>query len=148
MTQVQLLGVPTDLYRLISEHHDEVARELKLLDPQTSSGELSVRLIELGPLLGSTFKALVRPLRAAMAEAREHGEPTADAVLDFTDEEAGTLRQLHELLDLADEASRAGELLALPLDPRAAALRAWLVDEVGRQVLEGAEPRPWAGGTA
>jgi hypothetical protein len=145
MTAVRFLGVPTDLYRRLSEHLDEVARELALLDPQTSSAELSVRLIELAPLMDDGHRAVVQPLREQMIAARERGEERTDATVELSELDVGTLRLLHELLGAADAAARSGELLALPLEPEAVRLRAWIVDEAERQVTTEAEPRPWDG---
>jgi hypothetical protein len=145
VTDVALRGVPAALYRLVAEHHDEVIRELKLLDPQTTSAELSLRLLELGPLLGTSFASLVGPLGDAMVEARQRGEASADAVVPLDAEGVRALRGLHEVLCAADDASRAGDLLVLPLVEEAVALRAWIVEEATRQVEEGAAPRTWDG---
>jgi hypothetical protein len=143
---VVLRSVPTDRYREIAEHHDEVVRELKLvIDPQVRPLGPADRLRALVPLLEVPFKPLVRPLRAAVAEARARGEERVDVVVPLQPGDVRGLRALHDLLREADSAAEQGALLSLPLSGAAVALRGWIVEEAERQVLEGLPPRPYAG---
>lgn len=71
-------------------------------------------------------------------EARERGLVTVDITIDYGPEEIPRVLAATEAIALADDAARAGHLLAPPMTPRQRALWEWL-DQQFRAQIQGGE---------
>jgi hypothetical protein len=143
--QVQLLGVPIELFFQTRQQHDELIREFAVLG--LGHGELDASLPpELRHLiqeLGLTFtRAEVRANEEVEAAARA-GLPTMDlhylvpaTVVDGAD-------RLEALMARADELCTQGLMLTMPRTPAMLAFSAWWLGELRGQVA-GRPAMPWA----
>jgi hypothetical protein len=138
---VDLRGFPIDLYLRVQQHSDELFRELGFLDGEP--GPLA-DLLRTVAEVQAEFGELVGPLRSAVHDGLGRGAATVDVTVGRSPEQARSVRRLHELLSGIDDLCVEGVLLSLPLDADALALRAWVVEEVERQVLDGLPARTWA----
>jgi len=80
----------------------------------------------------------------ALEAALSDGTERADIVLHMPPGSAGTMAQLLDLLELADEFCRAERLLTLAATPQQYQLQRWYLGEFVRQA-RGESPLPWAG---
>ena len=82
--------------------------------------------------------------RTSLEAALSDGTERADIVLHMPPGSAGTMAQLLDLLELADEFCRAERLLTLAATPQQYQLQRWYLGEFVRQA-RGESPLPWAG---
>lgn len=140
---VQIHGVPVEAFGLFQRHYRDLRREIRLLALAHEDD------YPLARVLSEHFDALERPLRANMGReqvdaARLAGRPTIDLRLRMPREAARQIGGLIDLLDAADEFSRAERLLTAPREPDQRAFQIWFLGEFRRQSA-GAPPVPWQG---
>ncbi|WP_435770200.1 ATP-binding protein [Nocardioides sp. SYSU DS0651] len=141
---VQINGVPTLEFGRFQRHYRDLRREIRLLALAHQDD------YPLAKVLSDHFNALERPLRANMGReqvdtARRDGQATIDLRLRMPREAARQIGGLIDLLDAADEFSRAQRLLTAPRTPEQRAFQIWFLGEFRRQAA-GAPPVPWQGG--
>lgn len=146
MTTVELLGVPVREWMRLQEHTDALMREYRLI-LQQPEGTVPAELMKLFADVAAAFpESAVPELRMGVKEAFEAGRLVADVQAVVTARQSELMLSLHRLLLEIDRYCRDGLLLTLPLEPEISGLRAWVVEEVARQ-LAGAAARRFDGPT-
>lgn len=146
MSRVRLLGVPVREWMRLQEHTDALMREYRLI-LQQPEGTVPAELLKLFAEVAAEFpESAVPELRMGVKTAFEQGMSVADVDAVVTPRQAELIGSLHRLLLEIDRYCREGVLLTLPLEPEISGLRAWVVEEVRRQ-LDGAEARRFDGPT-
>jgi hypothetical protein len=145
---VHLERLPIPLFLRAREHHDDLVRELTLMairqaeDPDPP--ELPPRLREIVETLGRRFAGRASRIDPARDAAIERGALIVDVTYEVPASVADEMNMLADLIDAADEFSRAEKLLTLPRDTAVVAFARWYTDEFVRQI-NGAPPTPWDG---
>lgn len=142
---VQINGVPVAEFGRFQRHYRELRREIRLLALAHEDD------YPLAKVLSEHFNALERPLRANMGreqvdDARGGGRTAVDLRLRMPRDAARQIGGLIDLLDAADEFSRAQRLLTAPRTPGQRAFQIWFLGEFRRQAA-GAPPVSWQGGS-
>lgn len=148
LVEVRLLGIPLGIQRRSSEHNDGLRREFQLLVEQGQADPSSVpaRLVKLAADLDRRFLAFTESTRGQIEDAIKRGDAEIDVTLRLPPDISPAARQMGELLREADAYCAAGEhLLTLAAPPEVVEFRQWVLDELIRQVEEGADPVPWEG---
>lgn len=140
---VQINGVPIRAFGHFQRHYRDLRREIRLLALAHEDD------YPLAKILSEHFDALERPLRANMGReqvdhARKAGQSVVDLRLRMPREAARQIGGLIDLLDAADEFSRAQRLLTAPRPPEQRAFQIWFLGEFRRQSA-GAPPVAWQG---
>lgn len=138
---VQVLGVPLDLYVGFQNHFRELRREVRLL-ALAHAGEYP-----LAKSLSDLFGALERQLRDGIGHrelesALAGGAASGDLQVRMPRAAAETLKRFRELLDVTDEFCRQERLLTLARDEEQVRFQHWFLGEFIRQAA-GAVPTPW-----
>lgn len=140
LVEVRLIGLPLDLHREASEHHDGVTREFQLIAVEPSTAP--ARLLALGDELSGRFGAFTAAPSMELAEALERGDSTIDLVYRVPPDGAEGAIRLMRVLDEVDRYCEDGGMLTLATPPEVRAYRQWFleafVDQIG-----GAPPVPW-----
>lgn len=142
---VQINGVPVGDFGRFQRHYRDLRREIRLLALAHEDD------YPLAKVLSEHFDALERPLRSNMGReqvdtAHTDGRPAVDLRLRMPRETARQIGGLIDLLDAADEFSRAQRLLTAPRTPDQRAFQIWFLGEFRRQSA-GAPPVAWQGGS-
>ena len=144
--EVRMLGLPLDVWRVATEHAEELTREMQLLaigyEGEDTHRHLPTRLTELVDALSRRFAGISAEQDQQIAEAADAGSDAIDVTYRLPPEAATASQALGAMLDEADEFCRSGDLLTLATPPEAKAYRDWFLSEVVAQ-LAGAEPTPW-----
>ncbi|GAA3677144.1 hypothetical protein GCM10022237_40700 [Nocardioides ginsengisoli] len=140
---VQINGVPVVDFGRFQRHYRDLRREIRLLALAHEDD------YPLAKVLSEHFDALERPLRSNMGReqvdtAYDEGRSTVDLRLRMPREAARQIGGLVDLLDAADEFSRAQRLLTAPRSPDQRAFQIWFLGEFRRQSV-GAPPVAWQG---
>lgn len=140
---VQINGVPVREFGQFQRHHRDLRREIRLLALAHEDD------YPLARVLSEHFDALERPLRANMGReqvdtAHADGHAAVDLRLRMPREAARQIGGLVDLLDAADDFSRAKRLLTAPRTPEQRAFQIWFLGEFRRQSA-GAPPVSWQG---
>ncbi|WP_156391689.1 MULTISPECIES: ATP-binding protein [unclassified Nocardioides] len=140
---VQINGVPVREFGQFQRHHRDLRREIRLLALAHEQD------YPLARVLSEHFDALERPLRANMGReqvdtAHAGGHAAVDLRLRMPREAARQIGGLVDLLDAADDFSRAQRLLTAPRTPEQRAFQIWFLGEFRRQSA-GAPPVSWQG---
>jgi hypothetical protein len=145
---VQVNGVPVDAFTRFHRHFRDLRREIRLLALAHEDD------YPLAKVLSEHFDALEAPLRLNMGreqvdEARAAGRTHLDLRLRMAPDVARQIGGLIDLLDAADEFSRANRLLTAARVPAQRSFQIWFLGEFRRQAA-GAPPVRWGGtpGTA
>lgn len=142
MTSVRLLDIPAVEFVRLHLHVDDLMRELEIIDVGHRAG-VAAAPIELRDLMRRLLLHYAEAREAAWAQAEAaaaDGRAALDMELLLPVEAADAAVELAELFDRADALSRAGVLLTMPTPPELVRLRRWTVDELCRQLQEGAAP--------
>ncbi|MBU2695686.1 ATP-binding protein [Pimelobacter sp. 30-1] len=140
---VQINGVPVVEFGRFQRHYRDLRREIRLLALAHEDD------YPLAKVLSEHFDALERPLRSNMGReqvdgAHEAGRNAVDLRLRMPREVARQIGGLIDLLDAADEFSRAQRLLTAPRTQDQRAFQIWFLGEFRRQSV-GAPPVAWQG---
>ncbi|GAB3855373.1 hypothetical protein GCM10028801_10900 [Nocardioides maradonensis] len=138
---VQVIGVPVDAWGRFQRHYRDLKREIRLLALAHDDE------YPLAKVLTDHFDALEVPLRANMGReqvdlAAGEGRTTIDLRLRMPPATAREIGGLIDLLDAADDFSRASRLLTAPRTPEQRSFQIWFLGEFRRQAT-GAPPVPW-----
>ncbi|WP_246159530.1 ATP-binding protein [Nocardioides antri] len=139
---IQIMGVPVHAFALFQRHYRDLRREIRLLALSHEDD------YPLAKVLSEHFNALELPLRSNMGreqvdDALEAGRDTIDLRLRMPPHVARQIGELIDLLDAADDFSRAERLLTAPRLPEQRAFQIWFLSEFRRQAA-GASPQPWS----
>ncbi|GAB2973926.1 hypothetical protein GCM10027076_08820 [Nocardioides montaniterrae] len=140
---VQVNGVPVDEWGRFQRHYRDLRREIRLL------GLAHEETYPLAKVLTDHFDTLEAPLRSNMGrelvdKAAAAGHTTINLRLRMPAASAREIGGLIDLLDAADDFSRAERLLTPPRTPQQRSFQIWLLGEFRRQAT-GAAPVPWTG---
>lgn len=140
---VQVNGVPVVAFGRFQRHYRDLRREIRLLALAHEDD------YPLARVLSDHFDALERPLRSNMGreqvdDASIAGQLAVDLRLRMPRETARLIGGLIDLLDAADEFSRAQRLLTAPRTAEQRAFQIWFLGEFRRQSA-GAPPVAWQG---
>lgn len=138
---VVLRNVPVALYRRAQERHEELMRELALVD-LSESHDLPQRLLDMVSLLRRSYGRFVEAQHGRLAQAFARGDHSIDLHFAVPATVAQAATEFCALLDESDEFCRSGDLLALDITPPLLRLRHWYFGEFVAQI-GGAEPTPW-----
>jgi len=140
---IQIVGVPVHAFSRFQRHYRDLRREIRLLALAHEDD------YPLAKVLSEHFNALEGPLRSGMGReqvdgALEAGRESIDLRLRMSPYVARQIGELIDLLDAADDFSRAERLLTAPRLPEQRAFQIWFLSEFRRQAA-GAAPQPWSG---
>lgn len=140
---IQIKSVPVEAFSRFQRHYRDLRREIRLLALAHEDD------YPLAKVLSEHFNALERPLRSDMGreqvdDALEAGRQSTDLRLRMAPHVARQIGELIDLLDAADDFSRAERLLTAPRTPEQRAFQIWFLSEFRRQAA-GAAPQPWSG---
>jgi hypothetical protein len=143
---IQVKGVPVGEFSVFQRHYRDLRREIRLLALAHEDD------YPLAKVLSDHFNALERPLRTSMGreqvdDALESGRESTDLRLRMPPTDARQIGELIDLLDAADDFSRAERLLTAPRSPEQRAFQIWFLSEFRRQAA-GAAPQPWSSPTS
>jgi PAS domain S-box-containing protein len=141
LREVELREVPVGLCRAAKRHRAAILREARLALMSTRRG-LGVTLQEV-QAAGGLNDLIDWSLDTGLAAA-EAGSPTATLVLAVPSDCAPAAAILAAVLDRLNEAAAEGLLLTRPALPEIRRFRAWLLDQVSRQI-DGSPPVAWSG---
>jgi anti-sigma regulatory factor (Ser/Thr protein kinase) len=142
---VRFPAVPVDGYLALQAHNDALFRELELVSIELEGDDgarVAAPLADLVDQLYRRFQGQRDSYRDAVAAAQARGEATVELETAATAAAVSGARGYLALLEQADELCRAGLLLTPEPSPAVRALRAWFVDQMAAQVLDGATPTP------
>ncbi|MBB2901391.1 hypothetical protein FHR75_002179 [Kineococcus radiotolerans] len=146
LVTVRLLGLPLALRGRFLRYHEDLLRELALIQIGRERGPASTlpqRLLSLADELARVYAPFRAQPAAALDAAAAAGRASCDVTYTVPVEVAPLLRQVGDVLEEADDFCRAEQhLLTLPAPPEVVAYRRWVFGEFARQ-LAGEEPRPW-----
>jgi hypothetical protein len=145
LVDIRVIGLPLDLYRMTTEHHDELMREFALILDRDPAERRAVpgQLLALIDELQNRYSGFTDASRAEVQAALDSGAPSVDVVYTVPRDIGPAVSRLGEILDAADDYSRSGhDLLTLASSPEAVRFRNWFLDEFPRQCA-GDPPRPW-----
>ena len=140
---IQVKGVPVHAFSRFQRHYRDLRREIRLLALAHEHD------YPLAKVLSEHFNALERPLRTNMGreqvdDALEAGRESIDLRLRMPPHDARQIGELIDLLDAADDFSRAERLLTAPRSPEQRSFQIWFLSEFRRQA-GGAAPQAWSG---
>ena len=140
---IQIKGVPVHAFSRFQRHYRDLRREIRLLALAHEDD------YPLAKVLSEHFNALEMPLRSNMGreqvdDALEAGRDLIDLRLRMPPHIARQIGELIDLLDAADDFSRAERLLTAPRLPEQRSFQIWFLSEFRRQAA-GAAPQPWSG---
>ncbi len=143
---IQIKGVPVYAFSRFQRHYRDLRREIRLLALAHEDD------YPLAKVLSEHFDALELPLRSNMGreqvdEALDAGRELTDVRLRMHPRIARQIGELIDLLDAADDFSRAERLLTAPRLPEQRSFQIWFLSEFRRQA-GGAAPQAWSGGAA
>jgi anti-sigma regulatory factor (Ser/Thr protein kinase) len=140
---VQLLKLPVGLYADFRRHYRELRRELRLLSlADETSYPIAKSLSDL--FLQFERELLVGVESARLEEAIQGGLTITDHEVEIPRSAPATIKQMLELLELADAFCRAERLLALATTAQQHQFQRWYLGEFVRQG-RGESAVPWAG---
>jgi hypothetical protein len=145
LVEVRLLNFPLQLFESARQHHDDLMREFALLAMRPpAAGTVPHRLLELIELLGHRYGAAGERSDAVRDAAIERGDDSIDLTYHLPRSAMPELRNLHELMEEADEYCRSEQMLTLASTPAERRFRVWFIEQFVTQ-LDGAEPVPYDG---
>jgi hypothetical protein len=145
---VELLNFPLQVFAVARQHHDELLREFALLalsPPQDRPGHtVPKRLLDLIDTLGVRYAGVGNRTDAERDDAVARGDTAMDLTYVAPRSVGEAMRQLHELMEQADEFCRDGQMLTLAATPLERDFRTWFTQEFISQA-DGLPPVPWSG---
>jgi anti-sigma regulatory factor (Ser/Thr protein kinase)/plasmid stabilization system protein ParE len=142
-TLVRLSGCPVRLSLRQDEHLDELVRELQLVGSAQASQASQALATELQDLLSGPAHARHMGRRIAQRAAAE-GLEVIDIEMAMPEEFSAEVQKLDAAVKAADRLCEEMRLLTLASSDDLRSLRAWMTEEIVRQVREGAAPMSWA----
>lgn len=140
---VALVGIPVELWQQATADHDEMYREFRLMTAHDvtavngTANAVSNAIVDLQQR-GIYGKSVEDHLHAAL----RRGEKKADLSISVSRSTRDFVAQFVELLRIADEYCRNGELLMRDMPAQSIAFREWYLGEFVRQI-DGEPPTSW-----
>jgi hypothetical protein len=137
--------VPVAGYLELQAHNDALFRELELISIELEGDDgarVAAPLADLVDQLYRRFQGQRDSYREVVAVAQAKGEPTVELETTASAAAVSGARSYLALLEQADELCRTGLLLTPEPSSAVRVLRAWFVDQMAAQVLDGAAPAP------
>jgi hypothetical protein len=138
---VVLLSVPVVLYRQAQERHEELMRELALVDLSTSDN-LPRRLLDMVAEIRRSYGRFTQAQQGHLAQAIARGDQTIDLHFTVPAAVAQAAADFLAVLEESDEFCRNGDLLVLEVTPALYRLRHWYFGQFIAQIA-GEPPTPW-----
>lgn len=144
LREVRLLGVPLELQARAEQWHEDLMRELALIDlgDEAPDGFAPARLLALVVELRDRYAEFTDSAREELERARAAGRATVDLTYHVPASVADAADHFDRLLNEADEYCRAGDLLTLAAPPEIAAFRRWFLRQFTTQ-LRGGPTTAW-----
>ncbi len=144
LVEVQLIGLPVQVWADAQEHTDGLLREFALLRAgEEETHDVPARLLALVDDLQQRFAGTDEDQRTALFESAAAGEVSLDLTYRTPPAAAQACVDLDRMLDAADEYCRSGQhLLTLATPAEQVAFRKWYLGEFVAQI-GGARPTPW-----
>jgi hypothetical protein len=139
---VRLVGCPVQLSLRQDEHLDELVRELQLIGSEHASPRSQALARELEGLLSGPAHARHTGRRVAQQAAAE-GRTTIDVEMAMPCEFSTEVQKLEVAVKAADVLCDEMRLLTLASSDDVRALRAWMTEQVVRQLERGLPPVSW-----
>jgi hypothetical protein len=147
---VQLLNFPLQVFAKAREHHEELLREFALLalsPPADRPGHhVPQQFLDLINTLGVRYAGIGTSTDAIRDAAIARGEQSMDLTYELPRSVGPAMQELRDLIDLADQFCRDGQMLTMALAPQERDFLWWFVAEISNQA-GGAAPSPWPGST-
>ncbi|MST33879.1 hypothetical protein GHK86_14270 [Acidimicrobiaceae bacterium USS-CC1] len=146
LVEVQVLGLPLDIWARTQEHMDGLLREFTLLvagDATSTTRHAPRRLLDLVAELEADYAGMTSDQEQQLAEAADAGKDAIDLTYLVPTSVREACRRLDEALDEADRYCLEGEYLltlATPADARA--FRRWFLVQFMEQI-DGRPARSW-----
>jgi anti-sigma regulatory factor (Ser/Thr protein kinase) len=139
---VRLVGCPVELSLRQDQHLDELVRELSLMSVDKENSESADLVRRLEAVLHTPAHARLAGRRQAQ-EALQRGEGAVDVHMAMPRDFSSSVRRLDEAVREADRLCDEQRLLTLSSPAEIRRFRAWMTEEIVRQVEEDAAPRSW-----
>lgn len=141
---VRILQAPLQLWEELSQHTEELLRELALvlIGAEQGLGGVPARLTALVDELRARYGGVAEEPTQRRQAALAAGQTAADLEYLVPPSTGQALRELRNLLEEADGYCRSGHLVTLPPTPDQRRFRDWYVGEFLRQ-LAGEPPVAW-----
>jgi hypothetical protein len=136
---VRLLNVVVADFEATSQYHDELMRELQLIQ---ASGSADGRLADLTRTLVAEFSGFAPAIRDAVDEAADRGEQRVDIAVRVPADLRFWLVKFRDHFREIDVYCQGGHLLTLGSPMVAVAFREWFLGQFISQ-LDGEEPSPY-----
>jgi hypothetical protein len=142
---VQLLGVPIDLFLSTRQQHDELIREFAVMglghgdEDVAQPADLRRLIQELGVTYARADTRSHREIEVAAAAGLE----SADLLYRVPESVVVGADRLDSLMERADEVCRKGLMLAMPRSPEMVEFSGWWLEELRCQVA-GHPATPWS----
>jgi hypothetical protein len=146
---VQVLGVPTDLYFQTRQQHDDLVREFAVMGLAHGEQDLSqpAGLRQLIRELGVTFTRTESRANEDVEAAARAGATSMDLRYLVPATVVEGADRLESMMARADDFCRQGLMLTMPRSPQMLAFSRWWLEEFRRQVA-GRPPIPWPASSA
>lgn len=132
--EVELAGVPAELFVNSQNHQHDLLRELSLIDIgdrwQLTDGHLPHRLATMIAEILADYADVRTVTRQQALEALERGEETVTLRVPTRQGIVDALRRWLRLVEQADDFCSQGLLLTLPAPAEVVALRRWYVEAI------------------
>ncbi len=144
---VQFVGVPVKAFLELQQYNDALVRELELVNIGHDAVAAGVapapdRLARLVEEFSALFRSRSDHYRGLVAAAAARGATTVDFRVRADPSGIAAAQAYVDLLEAAEDLSRAGKLLTPPPPPYIGSLRRWFVEQLAAQLLLGAAPTP------
>lgn len=137
---VHLLNLPLVLWEVMYEHNEALLREYVLYRVDRAGTQLDELDVGGVQRIRQQVATAVISWRASFAGSTLPSH--ADLTVELTDIDPAAGRSAAAIFAVAEELAAEGLLFTRPALPELAALRAWMFDQVGRQ-LAGQDAEPW-----
>ena len=143
---VRFLAVPAEQARAIVVYRNDMIRELQLIELGRAQGvEEPSQLYDLAELLRADLQWVRDNVAGDSVWSVEEGAPSGcvDVVVQAAPEAAWHMYRVLERYEELNQLSRHGQLLTEAATPEMMRLARWVADEMERQLLHDATPRPY-----
>lgn len=143
---VRFLGVPVAGYLCLQEQNDAILRELELVSFPRHDDDQSVADVALAEIVDRArkfFRTNREGMRREVMAASARLERSVDLESVVSEAAMDGAAELVTLFEDAERLGAEGVLLLGPPDPDVVHLRRWFVDELRRQLVDGAAPAPY-----
>jgi hypothetical protein len=143
IVNVHLVGIPTDIHQLATEHAAEVMREFGHLAEVAEEANVPSRLVALDKAMEERFSRFTADTSSELDAAIERGSSEIHRTYTIPRDAGDAAAELAEMWKEVDRYCEEGRyLLALRTPPTVRAYRTWFLGEFVRQT-SGGDPISW-----